>query len=131
MELQINKQEIENVLKLDDRKRYGYFIKKVADTGFLWALKKDDDWAYAEDVDQKILMPLWPAKIYAQLCAVDFWKEYKPTKIEIHFFLDEIVEYLKKKGIDLAVFYTPEGRGITCLHEDFINNILYELNKIE
>lgn len=37
--------EAENVLKLDNRKKYEYFIKKVADFEEVWSLRDEDGWA--------------------------------------------------------------------------------------
>lgn len=51
--------EAENVLKLDNRKKYEYFIKKVADFEEVWSLRDEDGWATLGTED-KVFFPIWP-----------------------------------------------------------------------
>lgn len=130
MNIELSEKEIESVVVLSPDKRYKYFLNKVADTGFVWGLY-EDGWALAGDIENRQLIPLWPTKEYAMLCAKDIWKNYRPKSIEIHEFLDDLMKDLELANISLAVFYTPEDRGVIVKYENFSHDMLRELAKIE
>jgi hypothetical protein len=130
LSLNINKKEIENVINLDASKRYNYFIKRVADTATLWGLYSDG-WALVRDEDGRTLLPMWPAPEYADLCAKDEWKGYKPEPIEVHDFLEGYIQELAENNIDISVFYTPFQKGINPSYEKIKKDLEAELSKIE
>lgn len=77
--------KIENILKMSEDERYDYFIRKVADFEQIWGLS-NDGWALLGDKDGNQILPLWPEKEFAELCAIDQWVEYKPQIIELENF---------------------------------------------
>ncbi|WP_235860371.1 DUF2750 domain-containing protein [Rossellomorea aquimaris] len=82
----MNIKEIEVVSNLPASKRYEYFIKKVTDFEEVWGLYYDG-WAILEDDNGNTLMPFWPKKEFANLCAVDEWNDYKAEQIELEDFM--------------------------------------------
>ncbi|QCR31905.1 DUF2750 domain-containing protein [Lysinibacillus sp. SGAir0095] len=100
----MNNTEIEAVHNLSASKRYEYFIKKVADFGEVWRLY-DDGWAISEEVNGNPLMPFWPKKEFANLCAVDEWKNYKAEQIELEDFMQKWLPGLKSEGIQPSIFW--------------------------
>lgn len=100
----LNNKEIEVVSKLPTSKRYEYFIKKVADFEEVWGLF-DDGWAISEDDNGNPLMPFWPKKEFANLCAVNEWKNYKAELIELEDFMQEWLPGMKEDGIKLSIFW--------------------------
>lgn len=124
--MKINQQQIESVLALPSEKRYQYFVKLAADREEVWGLY-DDGWALAgTDTDTKIL-PLWPTKEYASLCAKDEWAEYIPEPIDLDEFLSEFLPGLKDAGILPGIFYTPIDKAVTPTIERLLNDITAEL----
>lgn len=128
--VQINSKEIQSVINLTSEKRYKYFLNKVADAALIWGLY-DDGWALVENKKDEVLIPLWPAKEYAELCASEDWREYQPKSVEIHEFIEEMIVNLKENKISLAIFYTPHDKGIILNHDNFIDDLRMELNNIE
>ena len=130
MALLINKNEIESVIKLPALKRYQYFIKRVADTGKVWGLYQEG-WALAGEDGNHKLLPLWPAKEYATLCAQDEWKDYKPQFVNLNIFLSQYIDDLEKENIFPTIFYTPNDLGLIVKNECLVLDLARELKKVE
>ena len=124
--MKINHKQIENVLSLSGSKRYEYFIKVVADWEKVWGLYKDG-WALAATDNWGTVFPLWPAKEYAELCAVNEWHEYKPESFSLEELLDKLLPKLKSDGILPGVFYTPYDTGVTPTIDQLDNDLRNEL----
>ena len=120
-------EQIKAVLSLPPQKRYQHSIKQMVGWGKIWGLY-NNGWALmGDEVDNKYF-PIWPAPDYAELCASDYWRDYKPKEIELEVFIDEILTDLKEKNIYLAVFTTPQEKGLTPTYDQFINDINFELS---
>ena len=109
----INKKEIENILKQSAQKRYKYFLTKICDMELAWGLY-DNGWALAADNEGSVSFALWPAKIYAELCAKDEWANYHAEEISLEQLLGELIDILAKEEIDFSIFMTPNQQGIIC-----------------
>ena len=68
--MKVTPKQMEAVLALSGVKRFEHFIKVIVDWREVWGLYQDG-WALAEADDGIIVFPLWPAKEYAQVCAVN------------------------------------------------------------
>lgn len=104
--------EMKAVLELDGPSRFKYFVKRVADDERAWGLYKDG-WALMADADGTVVFPLWPAREYAELCAVDDWTDYKPMEIRLDELLGELIPKLRQSHAAPGVFPTPKGTGVT------------------
>lgn len=126
----LNNKEIETVIGLTDSKRYEYFIKRAADRAFVWGLY-DNGWVSAGDDKNQLFFPVWPTKEYAVLCMNTIWKNASPREIEIHEFLEDYLDEMKQANVFVAVFYTPNDKGIIIEPEQLKKDLLNELSKIE
>lgn len=124
--MKVSQQQIEEVLILPSQIRYEYFIKTVADWESSWSLYKDG-WALAGDESDTLIFPLWPAKEYAELCAVDQWEGYEATEISLEDLVAELIPQLKKDGVLPGVFYTPSDLGVTPSTEQLLQDLEQEL----
>lgn len=122
----INK-EIENVLKLNNEKKYEYFIKKIADYEEVWALKDDDGWATLGDEDN-VFFPVWAKKDYSNLCVKEEWIGYTSQKISIQEFVENWIPGLKRDNIRITIMW-HNGKGIDVDWDILINDIMAELEK--
>jgi Protein of unknown function (DUF2750) len=100
----LNIKEIEVVSNLPASKRYEYFIKKVMDFEEVWGLYYDG-WAILEDDNGNPLMPFWPKKEFANLCAVDEWNDYKAEQIELEDFMQVWLPGMKIDDIKPSIFW--------------------------
>jgi hypothetical protein len=110
--MKVNPRQMEAVLALPGVKRFEHFIKVIADWQEVWGLY-DNGWALAAADDGTTVFPLWPAKEYAQVCAVNEWTGYEPRSISLSDFTEGLLPKLKLDGVLPGVFFTPTSRGVT------------------
>ncbi len=104
--------EMASVLQLDGQKRYLYWIKKVADEEVVWSLWQEGGWALAGDDEGRQLVPVWPHQRYAALCAQDVWAGHAPKPIALDAWIERWIPGMERDGRLVAVFPTPEDRGV-------------------
>lgn len=104
------RKKIENIVKMTEDERYDYFIRKVADFEQVWGLN-DNGWALLGDDDGNQILPLWPEREFAELCAVDQWKNYKPESIELDNFLEKWIPGMINDKTLINIFLTPDAKG--------------------
>lgn len=110
--MKVNPKQMEAVLALPGVKRFEHFIKVIADWQEVWGLYQDG-WALAATDDGTPVFPLWPAKEYAQVCAVNEWKGYEPRSIGLSDFREVLLPKLKLDGVLPGVSFTPTSKGVT------------------
>jgi hypothetical protein len=117
-------QEIKNVSLLDPEKRYRYFIKKICDWEEIWVMHNEED-GYALNIDnnnQKFLI-LFPTEGFTKVY-IEFdpdFRNFKPTKIDLYKFKDELVAKFKSKEVNSAfVFPVSENESALNVELDTI-----------
>ena len=100
----MNINEYNSVIMIPAEKRYEYFIKKVVDYEEVWGLY-DEGWATTEDGKNRILIPLWPKKEFAEACAIDEWESYSATSIELEEFINDWLPGMKKDCNLASIFW--------------------------
>lgn len=124
----MNYKEIEIVSKLPASKRYEYFIKKIVDFGEVWGLYDENGWVMSEDEDGNFLIPFWPKKEFAELYAIDEWKNCKPEPIELGEFMQEFLPLMKEDGFKPSIFFNNENAIVVDI-DTFITHLETELEK--
>lgn len=122
--------KIENILKISEQERYNYFIRKVADFEQVWGLS-NDGWALLGDNDGNRILPLWSESEFAELCAVDQWKEYKPEVITLDNFIEKWIPGMLKDKTSVNVFLTPNGKGTVISPNLLYDDLQNELEQYE
>lgn len=117
--------EVDTVKKLPAHKRYKYFIKKVVDYEEVWGLYKEG-WAITEDSEGSKLVPFWPKSDFADLCTIEDWKDYKPSKINLDEFLNNWIPGMRKDGLKISVFWNNDD-SIVVEPERLLSDIEEEL----
>jgi hypothetical protein len=123
--------EVNSVLLLDAPKRYEYLIKKVADQEIIWSLSKQDGWAIAADPARREAVPVWPHREFAQLCATASWSGYTPRAIELEAWMNRWISGMEKDNRLVAVFPTPNDKGVCVDPSRFDADIRQELENYE
>jgi len=126
----IDGKEMNAVLKLDGPGRFTHFIKQVVDRERAWGLWSDG-WALMAQDDGTSVFPLWPAKEYAKLCAVEDWAGYEPSEIGLDELLAELAPKLKARGVRAGIFPTPTGKGIVIDVDELCGALKEELGRYE
>jgi hypothetical protein len=125
-----NDREITSVLNLEGAERYSYFVKRVADQQELWSLW-GDGWVLTSDDSGRELIPVWPHSKYAALCAKGKWEGNVPKIIELEAWMERWVEGAKRDRRLVAVFPTPENRGIAVEPDRLAFDLELELANYE
>ena len=110
--MKVNPKQMEAVFALPGIKRFENFIKVIADWQEVWGLYQNG-WALAAADDGTAVFPLWPAKEYAEVCAVNEWAGYEPRSISLRDFTEVLLPKLKLDGVLPGVFFTPTSKGVT------------------
>lgn len=124
--MKVNPKQIEAVLALPGTTRFEHFIKVIADWREVWGLY-EDGWALAAADDGTTVFPLWPAKEYAEVCAVNEWSGYEPRSISLSDFTELLLPKLKSDGVLPGVFFTPTSKGLTPSVDDLKSALEAEL----
>lgn len=109
--------EIEAVLRLSGAARFEHFIKRIVDAESAWGLWKDG-WALMENDDGKPVLPLWPAREYAELCRDGEWVEYRAKEIPLKTLQEDLLPKLQERGVLPGVFPIPKGKGVATTIEE-------------
>ncbi|SDX36338.1 DUF2750 domain-containing protein [Paenibacillus sp. PDC88] len=121
----MNNKEFEAVFKLPAKKRYEYFIKKIADYEEVWGLY-DNGWAVTTDLNGNLLLPFWPRREFAEACAIEDWKNYKSKAMDLTEFIDEFLPRIKEDSIKPSIFFNNEDSAVLDI-DPLIQDIETEL----
>lgn len=126
----INNRQIKALISQSGPVRYEYFIKRAADSAKLWSLYKDG-WSLASTDNENFVFPVWPSREFAEINTIGDWIGYIPREINMDDFLNTILPELKTEKISVAVFYTPQDKGVVVAIDRLLNDLKIELQKYE
>jgi hypothetical protein len=96
---------------LSGPERYRYFLRKIADFEVAWGLY-DAGWATASNDDGNMAIPFWPEADFAAACAIEEWASFAPKEISVQDLLEKWLPGMGQNGDLVAVFPTPESKGV-------------------
>lgn len=124
--MKVSNQELLSVINLNADNRYKYFIKKITDWDRVWGLY-NNGWALAETGQNEVVLPIWPAKEFALICANSNWKSYTPESFSLSDLENDLLPSLKNDKVKVAIFYTPKDKGIVVENDKLIDDLKEEL----
>lgn len=127
----INDKEFSAVIALTPAKRYSYFIKRVAGGEELWGLGSKTGWVLFGDKQGHELLSVWPHPRYAAVCAIGDWADKEPRHIKLSEWLETWIPGLRKDGRLIAVFPTPDGKGVAISPDKLKEDLERELSLYE
>jgi hypothetical protein len=104
MSYTVNPKELQAVTSLPARKRYQYFLNKIADGQELWGIGDEEGWSFMANDDGREGMPVWPAEAYARLCCRDEWSDRSPKAISLIDWRNKWLPGLEADNRYVAVF---------------------------
>ena len=111
-----------NILDMDAKARYSYFIKKIVSERQVWGLYQDG-WAVSGTIDGKMALPLWPEAKYARLCKSNMWAKHDVTAMSLKIFIEELIPLLIEQKASASVFLTPDWKSILITPERLLEDI--------
>lgn len=118
-------ERLAGILSLSGPERYRHFIKYVVDREKAWGLYLEG-WALTGIDTELDLFPLWPESDFAALCATREWEGFVPESIPLHELTDILVPQLLRDEVGVAVFPTPDDRGVVPSLEELITDLARE-----
>lgn len=126
MSWEMGQSERDALLGVSGPKRYAYFVKKVVDHGEIWLLSYQEGVVLASDGDREIL-PVWPHEEFASICADGPWHDAYPKKVELLKWLEQWSYEMRSDQRSIAVFPTPDGRGVVVKADRLAEDLRNEL----
>jgi hypothetical protein len=106
-------------------------IRRVADFEEAWGLRSPSGWITLADDNSRPLFPLWPHAEYAEACRGLADSDVTPTSIPLGHLLDVLLPQFVADGTLVAVFPTPEGRGVPTPADRLRADLLSECQQYE
>lgn len=108
----MHQNKIINLIKLDPKKRFDYFISTVVNFEKIWVLENDQGYLMIT-VDNETIFPVWPHKEIAESCKFKELnlKNIKPTSISYNDFIDQCIPDLIEEDIIFGVFFNENKVG--------------------
>ena len=122
--------KIRNIENLSPEDRYGYFIRKVADTQEVFLIQKDDQFVLLGDKDEYESIPVWPEKEFAEMMLVNEWKDYSLEVVNVYDFVDWL-DKLEAEGMKIAAFPMANLNAVVVSADEMKNHLNYELQQYE
>lgn len=122
-------EKFRQVIQLPPVERYGYFVRKVADTQLVWGLH-DEGWATAQAGD-KVVIPFWPEADFAQACASGGWAGYQPRVIALDDFLHLWLPGMQDSEQLASIFAVPQGAAAIAAPADLLADLQQEAEQYE
>jgi hypothetical protein len=123
--------EFEAALSLPSARRYDYFVKRVADGETLWSLGSDTGWALSRDESGNETVPVWPHERFALAAAAGDWQGKEPRPIRLRDWMEKWLPGMTRDHRLVAIFPTPDGKGIVVTPERLRRDLEEELSRME
>jgi hypothetical protein len=107
----VNDQQFAAVMALPAPDRYAYFLRSVGASEELWTLRSEEDFVVFTDDDHRDLMPVWPARRFAEACSQASSEETRAFKIDLNRWLAAWTPSMETEGRLIAVFPLPNDQG--------------------
>ena len=127
----MHQKELENVFKLEPRKRYEYFIKKVADFEEVWGLRQGDGWASTGDENAREYIAFWPKKEFADLCAKEEWQNYYAESIQLEEFIEQWLTGMGEDKVMASIFPNFLDNSVIVEPKQLLEHLNQELELYE
>ena len=81
------------------------------------------------EIENKILLPIWPAKEFVEICKINGWENCNVKEITLEEFENDIIDYISESGYLINVFPVLERTGFIVDLDEFAEDLSNELNK--
>jgi Protein of unknown function (DUF2750) len=111
--------------------KYEVFIERAAATKLVWGLKSKAGWAnsHSKDSEEIDVIPFWPDRAHAKICAKDDWRSFLPVEIPLADFLESwcvgMAENGTLAGISWDASMFGEERDALKVALDILNRLAF------
>ena len=129
--MNLTRQEIESVSKLEPFKRYKYFIKKIADFEEIWTIVDKNGDIALSDIEEKTFISFWTAEPFIKSNLNKGWKKCTPVKLDLDNFEETVSPLIKENNYLINVFPVNGKSGFIVNIDEFIRDLNEELEQYE
>jgi hypothetical protein len=122
--------QLENVFKLESKERYGYLIRKTADSEQIFLIIDKKENSIKCGTGDEIVIPVWPELEFAQELIKTKWEDYKVKKMDLYVFIDWMDE-LEIENYKIAGFPNQNLNSIVVKPIEIKNHLIFECRKYE
>lgn len=123
-------QQFKNVLSLSSEERYGYLLRKVAETEEVWLIRDAGSIVMLGENEGAESLPVFPEEEFASILLTGDWQNYRAEKMSVYEFIDGL-DSLQEDNIFLAGFPKDYLTAVLVSPEEMKDHLLYELQRYE
>jgi hypothetical protein len=117
----------------DPQDNHDLFIRRVKETGAVWGLKADDDWAVCEsnEYEDQVVFPFWSDEADARIHCVDEWADYAPVSIPVDEFAQDWLVGMEEDDVLVGTNWDADLSGAEVEPMDLAEELGYEVGDID
>jgi hypothetical protein len=118
-------------LTADAQANHDLFVKTVKETGLVWGLKVEDDWAVCEsnEYEDQMVFPFWSNEADARIHCEDEWAEYAPATIALDEFAQDWLVGMDEDGLLVGTNWDAELSGMEVEPMELAEALGYEVEE--
>ena len=107
------------------------FVRRVMETGVVWGLRADDDWAVCEsnEYEDQMVIPFWSDEADARIHCGDEWAEYAPSSIPLDDFAQDWLVGMDDDDVLVGTNWDAELTGMEVEPMDLAVQLGYEVEE--
>jgi len=117
----------------DIQENHDLFVNRVRETGVVWGLKADEDWAVCEsnEYEDQLVFPFWSDEADASVHCADEWEAYSPASIALDDFAQSwLVGINEDEGL-VGTNWDADLVGMEVEPLDLAEELGYEVESLE
>jgi hypothetical protein len=102
--------ELSAMAAMPAQERLHYFLTRSVESEEIWGLGDGSGWVVKE-VDGRTLLPVWPYRVLAGVCAEGEWEDQVPSAVSLEHFLHHVLKIMMDQDIQVEVLPTTAAEG--------------------
>ena len=117
----------------DPQDNHDLFIRRVKETGIVWGLKADDDWAVCEsnEYEDQVVFPFWSDEADARIHCVDEWADYAPATIPVDEFAKDWLVGMEEDDVLVGTNWDADLSGAEVEPMDLAEELGYAVEDLD
>lgn len=123
--------EIKNISMLSLLERYGYFIRKIAESGEVWTILDADGNFTISEIEHTTVISLWSAEAFIESNLTPDWSDCVPFKLSLDVMEEVLIPLIRQNSYFINVFPVESRVGYIVSLADFITDLNAQLEQYE
>jgi hypothetical protein len=112
----------------DAQANHELFVHRVKETGLVWGLKVDEDWAICEsnEYEDQMVFPFWSDEADARVHCADEWADYAPASIALDEFAQDWLVGMDEDDVLVGTNWDADLSGVEIEPMELAEELGYE-----